>query len=185
MHQNPDPGNRRCELLQNLHPLPPHGGLEIGKPGDVAARPREARHETAADRIGDHDEHDGDIAGEWPQLGQGGVAEAQDDVRLQCHELRCLGSHQPEITVGPANDDFDIVALAPPEFLEPVQERVQSGGILGLLADAHQRADAANSVRRARNADWRDAERCAKEGNQFPPVRRTYGPGFSFAVLRR
>jgi hypothetical protein len=52
----------RRDLLEHRQPLSGNGRLKIGKAGDVAARPREARHEAAADRIEDDRENDGDGA---------------------------------------------------------------------------------------------------------------------------
>ena len=42
----------RCNFLEQLQPLAGQRALESGETGDVAARPRQARDEAAADRIG-------------------------------------------------------------------------------------------------------------------------------------
>jgi len=56
-------GHRRHDLLEHLKPFAGKGMLEDGEAGDVAARPRETRDKTVADRIGDLDEHDRDSLG--------------------------------------------------------------------------------------------------------------------------
>ena len=50
VEQEGDPVDARCNLFEHLQPLPGYRGLHQGGPGDVAARPRQARHEAAADR---------------------------------------------------------------------------------------------------------------------------------------
>ena len=55
-----------------LQPLAGHRRLDIGEAGDVAARPRKARNETAADRIGNDYENYGDGARLLQQTRRGG-----------------------------------------------------------------------------------------------------------------
>ena len=52
VEQEGDPGDARRDLLEQPQPLAGEGRLHIDETGDVAARPREARDETAADWIG-------------------------------------------------------------------------------------------------------------------------------------
>ena len=58
-----DPGNPRIDLLEHLDPLAAQRCLDVGEPGDVAARPRDAGGKASADRIGHVDEHDRDRGG--------------------------------------------------------------------------------------------------------------------------
>jgi hypothetical protein len=62
VEQHCDPGDARCNLLEQLQPLASHRGLHSDETGDVSSRLREARDEAAADRIGNERENDGDGA---------------------------------------------------------------------------------------------------------------------------
>jgi hypothetical protein len=59
VEQEGDPGDARRDLLEQPQPLAGQGRLHIDETGDVAARPREARDEAAADWIGAGRENDG------------------------------------------------------------------------------------------------------------------------------
>src|SRR6516165_5300600 len=48
----------RRDLFEQLQPFSTQAVFEIGEPGDIAARPREALHETGTDRVHLIDEHD-------------------------------------------------------------------------------------------------------------------------------
>src|SRR2546421_13007020 len=48
----------RRDLLQQLEPFPADAVLEIGEPGRIAARARQAVDKTGTDRIGHQHEHD-------------------------------------------------------------------------------------------------------------------------------
>jgi hypothetical protein len=74
VEQEGDPGDVRRDLLEQLQPLARDRRLNIGETGDVAARPRKARDEAAADRIGNDGENDGDGARLMQQRRGGGSA---------------------------------------------------------------------------------------------------------------
>ena len=74
VEQEGDPGDARRDLLEQLQPLARDRRLIIGETGDVAARPRKARDEAAADRIGNDGENDGDGARLMQQRRGGGSA---------------------------------------------------------------------------------------------------------------
>ena len=46
-----DPVDARCDLLEKLQPLATKRAFDSGETGGVSARPRQARHKTAADGI--------------------------------------------------------------------------------------------------------------------------------------
>jgi hypothetical protein len=71
-HFQKKPGNTRRNLLEQFQQLAGHRRLRNVETGDVAARPREARDEAAADRIGNVRENDGDGARLLQQRGRGG-----------------------------------------------------------------------------------------------------------------
>ena len=60
VEQESDPVDARRNLFEQLQPLPDYRGLNQGEPGDVTARVRQAGYETAADRIDNVCENDGD-----------------------------------------------------------------------------------------------------------------------------
>jgi hypothetical protein len=62
VEQEGDPVNARRDLLEQLQPLAGHRRLHSSETSDVAARPRKARDEAAADRINNGRENDGDGA---------------------------------------------------------------------------------------------------------------------------
>ena len=78
VEQEGDPVDARRNLLEQLQPLARHRALESGETGDVAARPRKARDEAAADRIGNDRENDGDGARLLQQRGRGGCGGAKE-----------------------------------------------------------------------------------------------------------
>src|SRR5579872_6675652 len=57
-----DPSNTWRNFLEQLKPLAAHRRLANGEAGDVPARPRKARNEAFADRIGNDCENDWDGA---------------------------------------------------------------------------------------------------------------------------
>jgi hypothetical protein len=89
--------------------------------GDVAARPRQAGDEAAADRIDRDREDDGDCRGRLLGGGDAG-ARGHHDVDLAAHELgRDLGEALVA-AVGPAIVDRDRAALDPAELAKARRE---------------------------------------------------------------
>jgi hypothetical protein len=72
----------RRNLLKQFQPFAGHRRLGNDETGDVAARPRETRDETAADRIDNERENDGDGARLLQQRGRGGCGVRKNDVGL-------------------------------------------------------------------------------------------------------
>lgn len=77
----------RRYLLQQLQPLAAHRRLEIGEPGDVASRTREARGETCADRIADRGEDDWNLEAFLPERCHRRSALGHDDVQRKPAQL--------------------------------------------------------------------------------------------------
>ena len=114
------PLDARRNLLEQLQPLAGHRRLHIRKASDVAARPRKARDEAAADRIGKSRENDRDGARLLQQSRRVGRAMRKNQVGLQRDEfLGELGSRLGVVGCRPANVDLDIAALRPPELRSP------------------------------------------------------------------
>jgi hypothetical protein len=84
----------RQQLAQQGETLSVDLRASKGKAGDIAAGPRQARDETAADRIAGGTNDDGD--GGRGVLGrQHGVrANRHDDLHLEPNELLCQGSEE-------------------------------------------------------------------------------------------
>jgi hypothetical protein len=81
------PVNARRNLLKQLQPFAPDRKLKGEEPGDVAARPREARDKARADRIGNVHEKDGDGARLFLQSRGGRCVLRQDEVGLKRDEF--------------------------------------------------------------------------------------------------
>src|ERR1700731_4134355 len=92
-----DPGGN---FLNHLQPFPDQWEVDEGEAGDVAARPRQAGHETLSDRIVDNVEHDRDGAGRLFQCGNDRRPASDDDVRYGTHQLRGVGSDLAQISTG-------------------------------------------------------------------------------------
>ena len=142
--------------------------------GGVAARPREAGHEAAADGVGNVQKNDRDGARLLPQSPRGGCAMRKDQVGLQCDELlrqslSCLGVAGRR----PANVDLDVAALRPLEPRERLPKRCDEGLSFPVaLRVGHQHADPPQLVRGLRVPGKRPSCRCrrtAKGSDEFAP----------------
>src|SRR5262249_40867380 len=100
--------------------------FEIGKPGGVAARTRQARNESLADGIGDVDKHDRYDAGCLLRRRQSGRAPREDDIRSETNQFGRIGHQPSDITGGPTLVDAQVAAFRPPRFLETVRKRGNS-----------------------------------------------------------
>src|SRR5262245_40032302 len=103
---------------------------------DIAARPREARDQTAPHRVGVDGEDDGD-RGCRLHNGWDGGAERDDGVNLHPDELGCDFGVPVEAIIRPAILDREVAAFSPAELAQPFQKR----GVPLALADAWRRAD--------------------------------------------
>ena len=87
MEQERDACDARRDLLKQFQPLAGHRRLKIGEPSDVAARPRKARNESVANRIGNDRENDGNGARLLQQRRSRGRALRKNEVGLQRDEF--------------------------------------------------------------------------------------------------
>src|SRR4029077_6348279 len=118
-----EPGER---LTQELDLLARELGQIHEDAGDVAARSGEARHDAGADRIAlevEGDDRNG--RGELTAAGQAKRARKHQARRLEPDELREIVA---AVLGGAAPVQLDVLALAVPELVEPLDERVASGG---------------------------------------------------------
>jgi hypothetical protein len=95
--------------------------------GDVSSRPRKARDEAAADRIGKEPENDGNGARLLQQLRSGGRALRKNEVRLQRDEFLGELLHQFLVERRPAIDDPNVAPLQ----CSPAYRASHSGGRAG------------------------------------------------------
>jgi hypothetical protein len=86
------PGGR---LLQQLQPFAADRRLDVGDAGDISARPRQARDETARDRVGDMHKDDRGCLRRLLQGVDHCRRLAEDGVRMQRRDVRgdkaCMG----------------------------------------------------------------------------------------------
>ena len=138
----------RRDLLEQLQPLAGRRCLNIGETSGVAAGPRHARDETAADRIGDGRENDGDCAGFAQQRRGDGCVLRKNELGLLRDEFFRRSLSRPHVvTRGPASMYLDVATLHPPELLKFLPECGDEALSYRVTLDkAHQHA---NSPRRA------------------------------------
>ena len=125
VRQDRDPTDLGDGLLEQLQPFAESFHADaVGQPRDVAARPREARDESEPAGIA-HDRHD-------DRDRRGGVLGCRrcrrrpryDDVHLETNQLGREFGQPVESTIGKSIVDDDILALNPPEFAQPLPERL-------------------------------------------------------------
>ena len=139
--------------------------------GAVAARPREARDETAAYWIGAGRENDGDAARLLQHRRGGGCVLRKNEIGLQRDDFRRESLHQLQVGRRPASFDPDIAALRPTELLESLAERRDKGLAFRVaLGICHQHVDPPHplGLLRARYNRPRN-RRAAKNGDKLPP----------------
>jgi hypothetical protein len=103
----------RRDLLEQLQPFPADAVFESHETRGVAARPRQAVDEAAADRIDDDREHDRHGAGRLQQRPHWSGAMGQDDVRRERGQFRRVSANLGGIGAGPAGVDPHVAADDP------------------------------------------------------------------------
>ncbi|HEY5130994.1 MAG TPA: hypothetical protein VIJ35_27510 [Bradyrhizobium sp.] len=103
----------RHDLLEQLQPFPADAVFESHETRGVAARPRQAADEAAADRIDDDREHDRHGAGRLQQRPHWSGAMGQDDVRRERGQFRRVSANLGGIGAGPAGVDPHVAADDP------------------------------------------------------------------------
>jgi hypothetical protein len=87
--------------------------LQDGEPSDVAARTGHGGDESAADRIGNRHEDDGNCASRMHQRRHNGRAVANDAVGLEFHQLLRKRPRARRIAFGMAVFDVKVLAEGP------------------------------------------------------------------------
>jgi hypothetical protein len=112
------PKNRRVRctrgnLLEQLQPFSAEAKFHVCKTGGIAARPRKAFDNAAADRVDNMREHNRHGPSCLGQRHHGGSASGQDDVWCERAELNRLSTNLSGIGCGPAGFDADVTPDVP------------------------------------------------------------------------
>src|SRR5262245_12932245 len=175
MEQNEDASSPRADLLEQLQPLAPHRGFEIGESRGISAWPRQTLDEAAADRISNLHENDRDRAGFLLKRGEPGIALNQNDVRHRADQLRRVGSKAIDVAGDGARLDADVTTFRPPEpsqFLHERRDRFWTG-----LRGTQEHADPPHAIAllrapRERPKQRRHRRRANEERDEIPPLHR-------------
>jgi len=138
--------------------------IERGKTGDSASRPRQARDETLAHRIGSVREHDGHRTRCLSQCAHFRTAVGNDDVWGKREQFRRVFAIALRIARAPACVDPQVCADGPPQLLQALRERHEAGLSFRIVCGKGQEhADAPHPLallraRRDRPHDRRAAE---------------------------
>ena len=164
-------GDPRHDLLEQFDPFAAQRRLDVDETRDVATRTRKTFDESAADGIGNDDEHDGDGFGFVLKGGgdPGGVS--QQHIGLQCDQFIREGVHPIDIGGGIADDDLDVATLHPSQFAEGLLECRQPRDVLRIvLGPAKQYADPPHRSALLRTSGQRPACRhAAKKRDELAP----------------
>jgi hypothetical protein len=125
--QHPHARGSRCDLLEQLHPLPGQAEFELNKAGRIAARSRKSLDEAATDRVDSLCHNDRYCAGGLLQGYRGGADTSEDDFRTQRDQFCCIFAQARLITRAPAIIDAQIAPGAPACLLKALHERGKAG----------------------------------------------------------
>src|SRR5262245_30865695 len=115
-------------LFEQLQPLAGHRGLHSDETSDVSSRPRKARDEAAADRIGNECEDDGNGACLLQHRRGNRGALRDNEVGLQRDEFLRKSMNRLDVAgCRPAGVDPNITTLGPPELLKSLPQRRDAG----------------------------------------------------------
>src|SRR5262245_8981510 len=160
------PAKARQRLAPQFETLADKVGRLDRQSSDIAARPREARDQTAPHRVGVDGEDDGD-RGCRPHDGWDGGAERDDDVNLHPDELGGDFGVPVEAIIRPAILNREVAAFGPAKLAQPFQKC----GVPLALADTWRHADISDCrhfLLRTRCKRRRNRSRAAK-GDELPP----------------
>jgi hypothetical protein len=119
--EHAEPRRLRHGFLQHLQRLGGEVGLQHRQPGDVSARPRQARHVPDADRVGVGGEHDRDRLGGLSGSLHLGGRRREDDVDIHAGQLDRAFEQQVDAFRPPKRDDDGLA----PDITEVAQARLQ------------------------------------------------------------
>jgi hypothetical protein len=115
------------DLLEQLQPFCAHAEFECRKSGNIAARPRQARNQAAADRVDGAGKYDRHGAARLPQRPNGRGVGGQQDVRRERDQFGGVLAIAVGIACAPASVDPHIAARGPAQILQRLQERADAG----------------------------------------------------------
>src|SRR5215468_5331178 len=168
--------NRRAahagrNLLEQLEPFAAHAVYDARKSGRVAARPRQARDEAAADRIAGIHEHDREGTGFSVQRHQARGAADQNDVRGERDQFRRIFANPFGITGAPAILQPYIAAVGPTQFLQSLQKCSDPSKRFRIVRGrGHQHTDAPNALGLLRPRRERPRRRAAEQRDELPSL---------------
>ena len=84
---------------------------QVGLPGDVATRPRQALHQAGADRVGHKNHHDRNGGGGLARRGGAGRAVGDDHIRARRHQLGRQHRQAFVLALGPARIEHQVAAF--------------------------------------------------------------------------
>jgi hypothetical protein len=94
-----------------------HFPVEYRESGGVAARPRQARDEASANRVGDIHKYDRHRARRLSQRPGDRRADGQDHIRCQHHQFGRVSTNAVRIARSPAGVDPHVAAVDPAQLL--------------------------------------------------------------------
>ena len=109
--------------MEQLQPLAAQGCFVNGEAGDIAARPREAFHESGSNRIGNCYEHDWNCLRVLLKSRNDGRRLCHDEIGGQAYELLCKSTDAIGFAFGPAILDLQVASRRPAELLQADLER--------------------------------------------------------------
>src|SRR5262245_41395599 len=164
-------GNAWRGLLEDFQHLADHRELEHREPGDVAARPREARNKALPGRIGDARQDDRNGTGLLAQNRHRAATPDQDRVRLQLDELRRLRSQPVHVVAPEAFLDAEVRAFGPAQLAQLLSEcRDARQDVRIVVEPSHQHAHAPRPLALLRSRRKRPRRRAADQRYELAPL---------------
>src|SRR5262249_19604749 len=150
------------------------------KTRDVAARSREARDKSAADRIGDHGENDRNSARLLQKRRCSRCGVRKNEIGPQRDKFFRELSHQVRVAgCGPAGVKLNVPALHPAELAETVTEcRNVALSLRVALGIAHQHTNSPHPVGLLPTRRERPGRRAAEERDEIAPFHQQFFPCF-------
>src|SRR5262249_5457575 len=149
------------------------------EPGGVAAWPRQAVDKAGADRIGDDHKYDRHGARRLQQRRRTRIADSEDDIRRESHQVGCIGAEAIGIARSPSGLALHIDAEGRARLLTTLQnssiarlsERI-------VRTRVHEHADAPHPLRLLRPRHERPRGRAAEQRNELAPLHVWMAPAW-------
>src|SRR5713101_5939239 len=132
MPKDGDPTDLRNGLLEQFQTLADELRVEIGRPRDIAARPRKAGDEPVRNRIGSRSEDNRDSPGRLLG-GQGGgcASSGNDHINLERNQFGRKSGEPLELPLGISDFDHDVAAFDVTEVTQASTEGLVQVAIRG------------------------------------------------------